>query len=133
MAGIRPIVLDAGSLISAETRGRVVWTVYDESLATGQELVVTTPVLAQVWRDGRRQAAVSRFLRRCVIDMPSERAAKRAGELLGRTGTSDAVDALVVATAVERGATMILTTDPNDLKALVEATGLRVPPLVQQV
>ena len=133
MAGIRPIVLDAGSLISAESRSRVIWTVYDESLGTGQELVVTTPVLAQVWRDGRKQAVISRFLRRCVIDAPSERAAKRAGELLGRTGTSDAVDALVVATAVERGATMILTTDPGDLKALVEATGVRIPPLVREV
>jgi predicted nucleic acid-binding protein len=133
MAGVRPIVLDAGFLISAESRGRIVWTVYDESRHTGQDLVVTTPVLAQVWRDGRRQAVISSFLRRCVIDAPSERAAKRAGELLGRTGTSDAVDALVVATAVERGATMILTTDPNDLKALVDATGLRYPPLVRQV
>jgi predicted nucleic acid-binding protein len=133
MAGVRPIVLDAGSLISAESRSRIVWTVYDESMKTGQELVVTTPVLAQVWRDGRRQAVISSFLKRCVIDAPSERAAKRAGELLGRTGTNDAVDALVVATAVERGATMILTTDPNDLKALVDATGLRYPPLVRQV
>jgi hypothetical protein len=34
---------------------------------------------------------------------------------------------------VERGATMILTTDPNDLKPLAEATGLRVPPLVREV
>jgi predicted nucleic acid-binding protein len=133
MTGIRPIVLDTGSLISAESRSRVVWTIYDESLTTGQELVVTTPVLAQVWRDGRRQAGISRFLKRCVIDAPSEHAAKRAGVLLGRTGTSDAVDALVVATAVERGATMILTTDPGDLKALVEATGVRVPPLIQKV
>ena len=94
---------------------------------------MTTPVLAQVWRDGRKQAVINRFLRRCVIDAPSERAAKRAGELLGRTGTSDAVDAIVVATAVERGATTILTTDPNDLKALVEATGLKLPPLVRKV
>jgi predicted nucleic acid-binding protein len=133
MATIRPIVLDAGSLISAESRSRIIWTVYDESLSTGQELVVTTPVLAQVWRDGRRQAVISRFLSRCVIDTPSERAAKRAGELLGRTGMSDAVDALVVATAVERGATMILTSDPGDLKALVEAAGVRVPPLVREV
>jgi predicted nucleic acid-binding protein len=133
MAGIRPIVLDAGCLISAESRSRIVWSLFEESLSTGQELVVTTPVLAQVWRDGRRQAVIGRFLRRCVIDAPTEKAAKRAGELLGRTGTSDAVDALVVATAVERGATMILTTDPGDLKALVEATGLRLPPIVQQV
>ncbi len=133
MTSVRPIVLDAGSLISAESRSRVIWTVYDESLSTGQELVVTTPVLAQVWRDGRRQAVINRFLRRCVIDTPSEKTAKRAGELLGRTGTNDAVDALVVATAIERGATMILTSDPGDLKALVDATGLRMPPLVQQI
>ncbi|WP_329241266.1 PIN domain-containing protein [Actinoallomurus sp. NBC_01490] len=133
MSSVRPIVLDAGSLISAESRSRVIWTVYDETLITGQELIVSTPVLAQVWRNGRKQAVIGRFLRRCVVDAPNESTAKRAGELLGRTGTSDAVDALVVATAIERGATTILTSDPNDLKALVDASGVKLPPLVQKV
>jgi predicted nucleic acid-binding protein len=133
MADVRPIVLDAGCLISAEARGRTVWALYEETLESGQELIVTTPVLAQVWRDGLRQAVLARFLRRCVLSAPGEGVAKRAGDLLRRTGGSDAVDALVVATAVERGATMIFTTDPHDLKALVDATEVRVPPLVQEM
>jgi predicted nucleic acid-binding protein len=133
VSAVRPIVLDSGSLIGAESRDRNVWVVYDEALVTGQDLVVTTPVLAQVWRGGPRGAVLSRFLSRCVIDLPSEKVARHAGELLGRTGTSDAIDALVVATAIARKASMILTSDPKDLKVLVEATKVRVPPLVQKV
>lgn len=40
---------------------------------------------------------------------------------------------MTLATGVERGATMTRTTDPGDLKALAEATGLKVPPLIQEV
>ena len=133
MSSGEPIVLDSGSLISAEARSRVLWTLYDETLETGQDLVVTTPVLTQVWRGGSRQAILSRFLRRCVIDTPSEATAKRAGELLGRTRTSDAVDALVVATAIERKATLILTSDPDDLKTLLQAADVKLPPLIQKI
>jgi predicted nucleic acid-binding protein len=133
MSGGDPIVLDSGSLISAESRSRVLWTLYDETLERKQELVVTTPVLTQVWRGGARQAILSRFLSRCIIDTPSEATAKRAGELLARTGTRDAVDALVVATAIERKATLILTSDPDDLKTLVQAADVELPPLIERI
>ena len=46
--------------------------------------------------------------------------AMRAGVLLGRTSTTDAVDAIVVAEATMSPAT-ILTSDPDDVGRLVDA------------
>ena len=51
-----------------------------------------------------------------IHDSPLE-LAKAAGILCGRAGTSDPVDALVVASAARRGDD-IITTDPEDLRAL---------------
>ncbi|MCO5993878.1 type II toxin-antitoxin system VapC family toxin [Actinoallomurus rhizosphaericola] len=125
-------VLDAGVLISAEARSKAAWSLEKRGRG-GRVLIVSTPVLAQVWRSGPRQAVLARFLKGCVIQSPSERIAKRAGELLGRTGTSDAVDALVVATALEQEAAMILTSDPVDIETLVAASEAAFPPLIQKV
>jgi hypothetical protein len=44
--------------------------------------------------------------------------------LLGRSGGADAIDAAIVCLAVDGDE--ILTSDPNDLRALAEAAGLHV-------
>jgi hypothetical protein len=132
MLPVTRAVLDSGVLINAESRGKVAWSLKRRARGS-RALIVTTPVLTQVWRNGPRQAALCRFLKGCVLDSPSESVAKRAGELLGRTGTSDAVDALVVATAIEMKAAMIFTSDPDDLEALLDVSEVAVPPLVQKV
>jgi hypothetical protein len=49
--------------------------------------------------------------------------ARHAGELLGRAGQSDAIDAIVAAEALSGTPAAILTSDPGDLTALVEAGG----------
>lgn len=125
-------VLDTGVLIDAEVRGKVAWSLHKRARGP-RALIVTTPVLTQVWRSGPTQVALCRFLQRCVLDSPSEAIAKRAGELLGRTGTSDAVDAIVVATAIELEAATIFTSDPDDLGTLIDASESVAPPLVQKV
>jgi predicted nucleic acid-binding protein len=125
-------VLDTGVLIDAESRSKVSWSIQRRA-GGSRELIITTPVLTQVWRSGPRQAALCRFLKGCVLDSPSEATAKRAGELLGRTGTSDAVDALVVATAIEMDAATIFTSDPGDLQALLDVSDAPALPLIQKV
>jgi uncharacterized protein YaiI (UPF0178 family) len=57
------------------------------------------------------------------VDAPDEIAAKRAGELLAVTGTSDVVDALLVGLARDRD--VILTSDPDDIEPLVAAARIR--------
>jgi len=49
---------------------------------------------------------------------------RRAGLLLARSGTADAVDAAVV--AVARPGDRILTSDPDDIDRLVEASRLDI-------
>jgi hypothetical protein len=132
MEPITCAVLDAGVLINAESRSKVSWSIQRKARGS-RALIITTPVLTQVWRSGPRQAALCPFLKGCMIDSPSESVAKRAGELLGRAGTSDAVDALVVATAIEMEAGTIFTSDPDDLEALLDVSDAAVPPLVQKV
>ena len=128
-----PVVLDTGALIAAEARARLVWALYHQAETEERVLVVSTPVLAQAWRGSPRQALLAKFLRGCVQDAPSVDVARFAGQLLGRTGKRDAVDAIVVATAITVGAAYIFTSHPGDLDVLCKASGVRKPPLPHRV
>jgi predicted nucleic acid-binding protein len=91
----------------------------DRSIAAGASLEVPAPVVAQVWRDGRRQARLSRFLgARDVItvelDAPSARA---VGVICGRAGVPDVVDGHVALHARRRGLA-VLTSDADDIAML---------------
>jgi predicted nucleic acid-binding protein len=83
---------------------------------------IPAPVLAEVCRGGRFDAAVDRLLNGrginvCDLTRPI---AQRAGGLLSKAGlaSSHAVDAFVVATALEFDAAVIATGDPVDVKRL---------------
>lgn len=52
------------------------------------------------------------------VSIHDETRARIAGALLARARTNDAIDALVVAEAMHRGAGIILTSDPKDLADL---------------
>jgi predicted nucleic acid-binding protein len=83
---------------------------------------VPSPVLAEVCRGGRLDAAVNHFLNReavRVVDL-TRQIAQRAGSLLSiaRMSSANAVDAFVVSTALEFELALIATGDPKDLKRL---------------
>jgi hypothetical protein len=91
-------------------------------LEDGLLVQVPTPVLAQVHRGGRHHARTDRVLRSVDQFIPTtESVARDAGELLGRAGRSDAVDAIVAAEAMNGTSAAILTSDPVDISDLVEA------------
>jgi hypothetical protein len=117
--------LDAGPLIAADRGDRRFWRFRDESVDWPSGVTIPAPVLAQVWR-GAHNANLVRALRGCQLEMLEPALAFAAGALCGRAGTSDAVDAIVVASAALRG-DAIITTDPDDLRALAQATGLDLP------
>ncbi|HEX5494664.1 MAG TPA: PIN domain-containing protein [Mycobacteriales bacterium] len=119
-----PVVYDAGALIAADSDSRRMRSLHKDAVETRRSIIVPTPVLTQVWRDGRKQARLSRLLKGCVVMPPDEAVAKHAGVLLGDSRTSDAVDAIVVATALILFAT-IVTSDSGDLARLLDAA--RVP------
>lgn len=83
-------------------------------------MLLLTVVLAQVWRDRERQHGLSALCRSCKMLGFSSRRARRVGGLLKAARTGDIVDAAVIVAAIEHNA-IVLTSDPDDLKALAEA------------
>lgn len=115
-----PVVYDAGALLAAERGDDRMRALHRRFLLHGISPDVPSPVLTQAWRNGSRQANLARVLRGCAVLPTDEAVAKHAGVLLGLSGTADAVDAIVVATAVKLAATVV-TSDPKDLLALSDA------------
>ena len=126
---ISPIVYDAGALLAAERGDRRLRGLHDEAVLIQTPILVPAPVLAQVWRDGGKQARLSRLLKGCTVEPTSEQVAKAAGVLLGASGTSDAIDAIVVATALPLGA-VVFTSDADDMNKLAEAAGAELELIV---
>ena len=117
-----PLVLDAGALVALERGDRATNQRIDEAILAGHSIRTHPLVLAQVWRGGSgRQARLARALRAVEVVPLDEASGRRVGELLGRAGTSDPVAAAVVDLAADED--MILTSDPDDLTALVKASG----------
>jgi hypothetical protein len=90
----------------------------------GHELRSNAMVVAQVWRNQHgRQANLARLLRAVDVRPVDHQDGRRAGVLLGLTGTADAIDATVVLLAGPGD--RILTSDPDDLIRLVSAAAIR--------
>jgi predicted nucleic acid-binding protein len=114
------IVLDAGALIAVERRSVQIQELLLAARAREASVVVPTAVVAQVVREGGRQANLRRFLadsyvRFVNLDYPM---ALDIGALLGRGGTADVVDACVAICARNLGGCPVITSDPADLRKL---------------
>ena len=118
------VVYDAAVLVAADLNDRRTWAEHKARLELGIVPSVPAPVVAQVSRSPQ-QAQLRRFLIGCAVVPLGESEAHEAGRLLGKTGTADVVDAVVVTIALRRKAT-ILTSDPDDIKRLVRASGSEV-------
>lgn len=111
------IVLDTGGLIGIERDDRRVAGLVELGRRAGATLVTVAPAVAQAWRGGARQARLARWLSMIDVRVTGLPEAKAAGELLAASSTRDAVDALVALVAVPGD--QLLTSDPEDLKALI--------------
>ena len=109
-------VLDAGALIAIERGDRRARALLSDR---ARSLIVPAPVLAEVWREGARQARLAAVVhaQRTVIEPFDGHLAQAAGVLLGRSGTSDVPDASVVLAARLHGA-LVVTTDAADIRRL---------------
>ena len=113
MAGI---TLDTGALIAIERGDHLLGAYLRLAYRRSRPLVVPAPVLAQVWR-GSQNARIAQFLGLVFVEPMSARLAREAGELLGRAGLADVVDAAVVVGAASRG-DEIVTGDMEDISRL---------------
>ncbi|MGH9064370.1 MAG: hypothetical protein ACRD0L_10455 [Acidimicrobiales bacterium] len=118
-------ILDAGALIALDRGDRQVWALLTEVHRAGERPVVPAPVIAQAWRGGPRQARLAGVLSGAELVPADGPTSRRAGELLGRTRTTDVLDALVALTAEDRPACEVLTSDPGDIHHLLQALNIR--------
>jgi|GEM_PF-2044829 len=122
MAAPPRIALDSGALI-ALAHGNVDARAHLRRwVSEGSAVLVPVPVLAETLRGSARDASVERILNREGIQFisVSQSAARRAGCLLGaaKLPASETMDALIVATALEGGATDIITSDSRQFRSL---------------
>ena len=118
---MRPVVYDAGVLVAADRNVRGVWAEHRVRLESGIVPVVPAPVVAQASRSPA-QVQLRRLLRGCEVVSLTEQSAHAAGQLLGRAGSADVVDAAVAQTAADLRADVV-TGDRADLSRLLQAAG----------
>jgi predicted nucleic acid-binding protein len=124
----RGLTLDTGALIAFERGARRMRALVLAAERGERELVVPAPALAEAWRGGNARW-LNELLAAATVESADEHLARRAGELLARTSTSNAVDALVAVSAAQRG-DVVVTSDPSDLQRLADdLSEIRVWPL----
>ena len=110
------LTLDAGALVAIERDSRRMRAMCDEVINRGGRVDALPEVVAQVWRGGRRQERLAKFLKAREITCPSydERTARAVGVTCGWSGHADVVDVHVVVHARRHGH-RVVTSDPDDL------------------
>jgi hypothetical protein len=127
-----PYLYDAGALIAIDNNDRRMWARHHLALDDGRDIHVPSVVVSQAWRDSRRQVRLGRLLAGCLVVPVNLETAKAAGILCGRAGTTDVVDATVVVMAASLGA-IIWTSDPDDIRALIDAQDIKPAPVLRTV
>jgi hypothetical protein len=115
-------VLDAGAFLAVERRDRRVRALLQVLQEKEVDLLTSSAVIAQVWRDGRRQARLAQLLGGVGVRALAPVEDRRTGELLARTRTDDVVDghlSLCVANGDQ-----VLTSDRSDIERLLKARGV---------
>jgi predicted nucleic acid-binding protein len=125
------LILDAGAVIAlsrADARARAVLAA---ALESGADVSIPAVVVAETVRGVAADAPVNRIVKAVgEVSAADERVGRTAGRLLGEAGSDSTIDALVVASAVEAGGAVILTGDPDDLRALTgDRLGVVIQPL----
>ena len=88
-------ILDAGALLAVDRRDRLIGAQLRVLQQQGTPIRVSSAVVGQVWRDGRKQANLARVLAGAGIEALGKDDGKRIGELLALSGSADIVDAHV--------------------------------------
>lgn len=119
------ITFDTGALIALERRGARMLRIIDAAAQSDARITVPTVVLAEWWRS-RPPPRMARLLEGVELEPLDPRLARIAGEALTVVKGATTNDAIVVASAAQRGDT-IFTSDVDDLNRLAHYfRGVRV-------
>ena len=118
-------VLDTGALIALDRGDREVWSILRTAFQDGDRVQAPAGAIGQAWRHPDRQARLSSALKRCDEVSLDGSVARLSGQLCGRTGTSDVIDASVAVAVVDSSQrdleVIVFTSDPEDLRNLLSA------------
>jgi predicted nucleic acid-binding protein len=122
------ITFDTGALIAIEHRSRRMQALLDEIDRRQWQVAVPAGVVAQAWRGGSRQARIAALLSdvRTEVVPLDDPAARAVGLLCGRSGHADVVDVSVAICARQHNL-RVVTSDPDDLRAVDASLILHVP------
>ena len=117
-------ILDAGALIALERGDRAMWGRLELARRSRVPLLTHGGVVAQVFRGEPRQARLAAALGAVEVAPLDDSLGRIAGRLLGKSGTSDAIDAALVSLA--RDGDQLFTSDPKDIAQLAAAARITV-------
>ena len=122
------ITFDAGALVAIERRSKRMQALLDEIDRRDWQVSVPAGAVAQAWRGGPRQARIAALLsdERTEVVALDDPVARAVGVLCGRSGHADVVDVSVALCARQRNL-HVVTSDPDDLRAIDDALILHVP------
>ena len=126
------LVLDTGAVIHVDRGNRQTLSTIEAALDRGERVLVPAGVIGQAWRNPSRQALLPRTLERCEEVALTGSMARASGQLCGKAGTSDVIDASVAVAVAEANRrdndVVLLTSDTRDLSVLLTAlsVGARV-------
>lgn len=119
------LLLDAGAFLAVERGDRDVVALVKRELLARRSPLSHGGIVAQVWRGGSgRQAELARLLVGVDVKILDEDLGKKAGVLLGKSRTGDALDAALICLAVDGDD--VLTSDVADLRRLAESSGVHI-------
>jgi predicted nucleic acid-binding protein len=109
------ITFDTGALIALERRGQRARKIVERAAELKVRITVPAAVITEWWR-GRTDMR-ERITAAVRIEPLSDQLAKVAGEALARVRGATAIDAIVMASAAQRG-DLVYTSDVGDLEKL---------------
>lgn len=112
---MRRLTFDTGALVGLERRHQRIARVYRAAVSDGLPVTVPAIVIAEWWRG--RSDARELVLRGVRVEATTSVLARVAGEALAAVPGATVVDAVVMASAAQRG-DIVYTADVSDLQRL---------------
>ena len=118
------LVLDAGALIAIERRDRATIARLVRAHEEAEPVLTSAAVVAQVIRNRARQVTLERVLAGVEEQTLDSEDARRIGQLLASSITSDVVDAALALLA--NPGDEVLTSDPDDFRNLLPKRSIKI-------
>jgi hypothetical protein len=122
---VNGVTYNTGALIAGDRNDRAMWALHAGFLAEEVVVTVPSPVVAEAWRVGSRQANLSRLLAACQIEELTHVQAQAVGILAGKAGHDDIVDVTVVEGALRRR-DAVVTSNATHIVAIADAVRARL-------